>query len=99
MKQAKIHQIRAEKDLENLPKIMDNRMKTYAGFLYQSQEFDTFSHTPEEREAFFEKTWEMVSMLSSSSSAAPEPHNKTSISLTNPNNRADSASSPTTTAT
>ena len=98
MKQAKIDQIRAEKDLENLPKIMDNRMKTYAGFLYQSQEFDTFSHTPEEREAFFEKTWEMVGMLSSSS-AAPEPHNKTSISLTNPNNRADSASSPTTTAT
>ena len=98
MKQAKIDQIRAEKDLENLPKIMDNRMKTYAGFLYQSQEFDTFSHTPEEREAFFEKTWEMVSMLSSSS-AAPEPHNKTSISLTKPNNRADSASSPTTTAT
>ena len=61
MKQAKIDQIRAEKDLENLSEMMDNRMKTYAGFLYEQQHFDTFSHTPEEREAFFEKTWEMVS--------------------------------------
>lgn len=59
MRQASIEPEQAKKDIETLQDRMDNRLKFHAGFEYQSQVFDTFSHTPEEREAHFEQLWEI----------------------------------------
>lgn len=59
MKQEKISVEQQEKDKENYPEIFKERLEHYAGFMYSSQDVKTFSHSPEEREAWFEKLWQM----------------------------------------
>ena len=60
MKQAKVTPEQALADLEDLPGIMERRLKIYSGFLYETQkDINTFDHTPEEREAFYSKLWDM----------------------------------------
>ena len=59
MRQAKVSPERAEKDLATLGDTLKNRLSTFAGFLYERQTINTFDHTPEEREAFFEGLWNL----------------------------------------
>ena len=39
------------------PEMLTLRERCFAGFTYDFSEIDTFDHTPEEREAFFEELW------------------------------------------
>ncbi|KAH8798785.1 cyclohexanone monooxygenase [Hyaloscypha sp. PMI_1271] len=39
------------------PEILELRERCFAGFTYDFAEIDTFDHTPEQREAFFEALW------------------------------------------
>ena len=59
MRQAKVSPEQAQKDLVSLPDTLKNRLSTFAGFLYERQTVNTFDHTAEEREQFFEKLWQM----------------------------------------
>jgi cation diffusion facilitator CzcD-associated flavoprotein CzcO len=60
MRQAKLSPEEQEVDKAKYPEIFKERLTHYAGFLYSSRPFTTYSHTPEEREAFFEELWQMV---------------------------------------
>ena len=60
MRQAKVTPEQAAKDLASLPdQLLRSRKSTYAGFLYERQDILTFSHDRDEREAFFDKLWEL----------------------------------------
>lgn len=59
MRQAAITPEQAAADKADLPEMFKERLRHYAGFMYSPQPIDTFSHTPEEREQFFEKLWDM----------------------------------------
>lgn len=59
MRQTKISPERAEKDMADLPEILNKRYDLYAGFLYQSQPIKTFDHSAEEREAFLQNLWDI----------------------------------------
>lgn len=60
MRQEKLTVEEQEKDKIAYPDVFKERLTHYAGFMYSSQSFKTFDHTPEEREAFFEELWNMV---------------------------------------
>jgi hypothetical protein len=60
MRQAKLTPEQQELDKAKYPEMFKERLAHYAGFMYSSQPFTTYSHTPEEREAFFEELWQMV---------------------------------------
>lgn len=59
MRQAAITPEQAAADKATLPEIFKERLRHYAGFMYSPQPIDTFSHTAEEREQFFETLWAM----------------------------------------
>lgn len=59
MRQTQISPERAERDMAELPGIMNSRYNQIAGFLYQAQPIQTFDHSPDEREAFFQKLWDI----------------------------------------
>jgi cation diffusion facilitator CzcD-associated flavoprotein CzcO len=60
MRQASLTPEEVVRDLEGMDAQMDKRYSTFAGFLYESQrELKTFDHTPEQREAHFQKLWDM----------------------------------------
>ncbi len=42
------------------PEMLNLRERCFAGFTYDFSEHDTFDHTPEEREAFFEALWKQA---------------------------------------
>ena len=60
MRQAKLTPEQAKKDLDGIDDVMKLRLTTIAGFLYEAQrDINTFDHSAEEREAFFQKLWDM----------------------------------------
>jgi len=60
MRQAKVSPEQARTDIDNIPNIFQKSRATYAGFLYETQrDINTFDHTPEEREAFFQHLWDL----------------------------------------
>ncbi len=60
MRQAKVTPEQALADLKDLPGTMERRLTIYSGFLYETQRgINTFDHTPEEREAFYQRLWDM----------------------------------------
>jgi cation diffusion facilitator CzcD-associated flavoprotein CzcO len=60
MRQSSLTAEQQEVDKEKYPEMFKERLTHYAGFMYSSRPFTTYSHTPEEREAFFEQLWQMV---------------------------------------
>ena len=60
MRQAPLTAEQQELDKAKYPEIFKERLTHHAGFMYSSQKFSTYSHSPEEREAFFEELWRMV---------------------------------------
>jgi cation diffusion facilitator CzcD-associated flavoprotein CzcO len=63
MQQASLSIDEQEKEKETYPDVYKHRLTTYGGLMYSPQEFPHTAHSPEEREAFFNKLWEMVSLL------------------------------------
>ena len=61
MRQAKLTPEQQELDKTQYPEMFKERLTHYAGFMYSTQKFGTYSHSPEEREAFFEDLWKIVS--------------------------------------
>ncbi|KAF1987202.1 cyclohexanone 1,2-monooxygenase-like protein [Aulographum hederae CBS 113979] len=55
MRQGKLTKEEQDNNKKNYPEIMENRMKTFAGFQYDFVEKNTFDDSPEEREKFFEE--------------------------------------------
>ncbi|OCK78384.1 FAD/NAD(P)-binding domain-containing protein [Lepidopterella palustris CBS 459.81] len=59
MNQAALSVKEQEKHKADYPAIFKERLTHDAGFMYSRRDILTFSHTPEQREAFYEELWKM----------------------------------------